>query len=310
MKHQLLFALILATLAPAATVQAQAQPAPNRFAATIVPAERFDIGAVQVEKHGKRGRALILIPGLASGAWVWQETVRQFAGEHVLYVVTLPGFDGRAAVPGPAMAAAQQALAQLVETRKLEQPVLVGHSLGGTLSFALAAQLGQRIGGVVSIDGLPVFPGSEELTPMQRSELVRSFASRVALADPVAFAAQQQQYMRGIGVTDMARADELAKLSAKSDPRAVLQYMGETFALDLRVKLPAISAPVLVLAPYFNDDDTQNQLSQADKVSYYKSLLAGAPKAEVVGIAPARHFAMFDQPQQVHDALRKFILSL
>ena len=39
-----------------------------------------------VERHGQRGTPLILIPGLASGAWAWQDTVRQFSGEHVVYV--------------------------------------------------------------------------------------------------------------------------------------------------------------------------------------------------------------------------------
>lgn len=308
MKRHLLFALILSAFVPA--MAADAPPTANRFAATLVPAERFDVGAVLVERHGQGGRPLILIPGLASGSWVWQQTVRQFAGDHAIYVLTLPGFDGRPAVRGKAMEAAQQALAKLIDSRKLDKPVLIGHSLGGTLSYALAAQLGARIGGVVSIDGLPVFPGSEDLAPMQREELAQSLGKRLIPTNAGAFAAQQQEYMRGIGVSDMARADELAKLSAKSDPAAVMQYMSETFAMDLRPLLPRISAPVMVMAPYFGEDDSQNQMSPANKVEYYTALLAGLPKVEVVVIAPARHFAMFDQPELVNDAIRRFIKSL
>lgn len=306
-----LIALTLAAGAPALAADAtpaspQAQ-APNRFAATLVPAERFELGAVQVERHGKGRRALILIPGLASGSWVWQGTARRFLGEYSVYIVTLPGFDGRAPVPGKQMDAAQRALAQLIDSRKLLKPVLVGHSLGGVLALSLAAQRPEAIGGVISIDGLPVFPGAEDLSARQREQMAQQLARRMAPSDQRAFAAQQQDYMRGTGVIDMARADELAKLSARSDPGAVLQYMAETFALDLRPALPKITAPVLLLAPYFEADASAHELSAATKKAYYAALLESAPTAQVLMVAPARHFAMIDQPEQVNEAIRRFL---
>jgi pimeloyl-ACP methyl ester carboxylesterase len=305
-----LVGLTLAAGAPALGADLAPPQAANRFAATLVPAERFEIGALQVERHGKGGRALILIPGLASGSWVWQGTARHFLGDHSVYIVTLPGFDGRAPVPGKQMEAAQRALAQLIETRKLVKPVLVGHSLGGVLALAVAAQRPDTIGGVISIDGLPVFPGAEDLAPGQRAQLAQQLARRLAPPDQRAFAAQQQDYMRGTGVMDMARADELAKLSARSDPGAVLQYMAETFAMDLRPALPRIDAPVLLLAPYFEADAGDHQLSAETKQAYYAALIETAPKAEVRIVAPARHFAMIDQPEQVNDAIARFLKRL
>ncbi|MDM5181150.1 alpha/beta hydrolase [Massilia sp. DJPM01] len=306
---RIVVALMMAAAAPAFAADTAPPPA-NRFAATLVPAERFEAGAMLVERHGQRGRPLILIPGLASGSWVWQSTARQFMGDYTVYIVTLPGFDGRAPVPGKQMEAAQRALTQLIETRKLVKPVLVGHSLGGVLALSLAAQLPERIGGVVSIDGLPVFPGAEDLTPRQRDQMAQSLARRMAPADQRAFAAQQQDYMRGTGVLDMARADELAKLSARSDPGAMLRYMAETFSLDLRPQLPRISAPVLLIAPYFEPDAIQHELTEDTKKSYYASLIEAAPTARVVTVAPARHFAMFDQPERVNDAIRTFLKAL
>jgi pimeloyl-ACP methyl ester carboxylesterase len=38
--------------------------------------------------------------------------------------------------------------------------------------------------------------------------------------------------------------------------------------------------------------------------------MQGAPKVEVTVVSPARHFAMIDQPQQVNDAIRKYLGSL
>jgi pimeloyl-ACP methyl ester carboxylesterase len=227
-----------------------------------------------------------------------------------MYVVTLPGFDGRPAVDGNAIEAADKALLELITTRRLDKPVLVGHSLGGILALGVAEEHPGLLGGVVSIDGLPVFPGTEAMPQAQRLQAAQGAKARMAGVSPDAFAAQQQRYMRGIGVLDMDKADELAKLSAKSDPAAVGQYVADTLALDLRPGLGKISTPVLVLAPWFDADATQGQFGLQDKVEYYKSLMAGTPRLEVVAVSPSRHFAMFDQPAQVAGAIRAYLKSL
>ena len=243
MKVPYLFAVLLALSAPSFGAEPP-QPA-NRYAASIVPAERFEVGGMLVERHGQRGTPLILVPGLVSGAWVWQDTLRRFAGEHVIYVVTLPGFDGRAPAPGKPMEAAQQALRELIVSRKLAKPVLIGHSLGGTLAIALAEQEPDLVGGVVTIDGLPVFPTTEGVPLAQRAQMAEG-----------------------------------------------------------------IKAPVLVIAPYFDVDAEGAGITQDMKTGYYKSLMQGTPQVSVVAVSPARHFAMFDQPQQVADAIRAYLQSL
>ena len=308
MRHTLLLACALAWGAPA--LAADTPPPPNRFAATIAPAERFEAGALLVERHGKQGRPLVLIPGLASGSWAWQSLVREFSGDHVLYVVTLPGFDGRAPVEGNMFEAARRSLAALVTSRKLDKPVLVGHSLGGTLAFALAQDLPEAVGGVVAIDGLPVFPGTENLAAAERAQVAEQIRAGIAAATPDAFARQQQQYMRGTGVIDMGKADDLAKLATRSDQAAVGQYTAEVLALDLRPGLPKISAPVLLVSPYFEPDASQRGITAAMKTDYYRSLLTGTPRAEVVSLSPARHFVMFDQPRALADTIRRYLAKL
>jgi pimeloyl-ACP methyl ester carboxylesterase len=293
-----------------------AAPQANRFAVSIAPAERFEVDGVLVEQYGKKagskGRPLVLIPGLATGGWVWQETVRAFSAEHVLYVLTLPGFDGRPAAGPTPFASAQAAVARLIAERRLDKPVIVGHSLGATMAIALAAEQPAAIGGVVAIDGLPVFPGTENMEPAQRQAMAEGMKTRMAGTSPQVFASQQQAYMRAVGVVDMGKADDLARLTGRSDPASVAQYMADDLKLDLRPGLKNIQAPVLVIAPWFDLDNTvQGQtITQDDKRDYYRSLMAGTPKLDVVTVAPARHFAMIDQPQQVNDAIRKYLSAL
>lgn len=289
---------------------ADAPPAANRYAFTLAPAERFEVGATLVERHGKGGAALILIPGLASGPWVWQETVKQLMGEYTIYVLTLPGFDGRPAVAGRGLEAARESLRELIVARKLQRPVLVGHSLGGTMALGLAAQQPDMVRGVVSIDGLPLLPGTEDWDDGQRAKLAEDLLGRPLTTSAATFALQQQEYMRGTGVIDMARADEVAKLSARGDPGAVAKYMGEALGVDLRTSLAKIKAPVLVISPYFEIDAEQQRLTESAKTEYYKVLMAGTPQLQVVSIKPARHFAMIDQPQMTVDAIRVFLKNL
>ncbi|KQQ97488.1 alpha/beta fold hydrolase [Massilia sp. Leaf139] len=312
MKASLLFTLLVASAVPALAQTAAPAPATqNRFAAvTVLPERHFELQGMLVERYGSGRQALILIPGLASGGWVWQETVRQFAGSHTVYVVTLPGFDGRPAVAGDPFDAAKAALTQLIESNRLVKPVLVGHSVGATLSIALAQDLGSRIGGAVAIDGLPVFPRTEDTPPEQRGAMAENMRQRMAAATPQAFAAQQRQYMRTIGVVDMGKADDLAQLTARSDPAAAAAYVGAVLARDLRAGLPKIQAPVMLMAPTYGPDAAATGMSAGEKLAYYRELMTGTPKLEVVQIDNARHFAMIDQPGAVHDALRRFLKTL
>lgn len=281
----------------------------NRFAFTAPAAERFEVGATLVERHGSGKVPVIVIPGLASGPWAWQDAVNMLKRDHTVYVLTLPGFDGRPAVEGKGFGAAQESLAELISSRKLERPVLIGHSMGGTMSLGFAAQHPALVRGVVTLDGLPLFPGTEDWDLARRGAVSKAIAGR-KMASAEQFAAEQQQFMRGTGVLDMARADELAKLTAKSDPGAVMRYAGDVMTMDLRPVLSNITAPVLVLSPYAQVDADQQKMTQPAKTAYYAALMEGTPNVKVVSIAQARHFAMIDQPQAVNEAIGEFIKTL
>jgi len=251
--HGVILALVLAGQAFASdptTAEAGHANAKSTTSQVHTSVERFEVGSLQVERHGERGSPVILIPGLASGAWVWEDTVRGLQDSQVIYVVTLAGFDGRPAQAGKGMQGAIDALQQLIATQQLERPVLIGHSLGGVLALALAERQPGLVGGVISIDGLPVFPGTESMTPEQRSAMAEGTKARMANVDAKAFAAQQVQYMQMIGVIDAGTGARLAQLTAKSNPGATADFMAETLAFDLRTRLPKISAPVLLLSPY------------------------------------------------------------
>jgi pimeloyl-ACP methyl ester carboxylesterase len=271
-------------------------------------AEPVRLGTMTAQRHGDHGTPVILIPGLASGGWVWDDAVRRLQADHVVYVVTLAGFDGIAPVQGKLMDLADDSLVELIGTQHIDRPVLVGHSLGGTLSIRFAERHSELIAGVVAVDGLPVFPGFERMPAEQRTAMGENIRARMAGGTPEQVAAQQLQYMKSIGVLDETSAAELAKRMSRSDPAATAQYMAEDLALDLRPDLPSIKVPLLEICPFNAADVPKTRaMTEADKAAYYRELLKGAPNVEVISISPARHFVMIDQPEAFAKALNQFL---
>jgi pimeloyl-ACP methyl ester carboxylesterase len=271
------------------------------------------VGTLQVERHGDRGRPVILIPGLEGGTWVWKDTIAHLQRDHVVYAVTLAGFDG---VPAPAggqlFDQANASLLRLIREHKLDKPVLVGHSLGGTLALHLAGEHAALLGGVVAVDGLPVFPGMERVDAAQRATMAAQMQAQMAAMTPEQFAAQARGYMQNVGVLDAQLAARLAALNARSDVKASAQYMAEVLAFDGRAGLRQADLPILEISPYNAADYTHPPMvmSEAQKTAYYRGLLAGAPNAKVVSISPARHYVMFDQPVKFQQTLDAFLQSL
>jgi pimeloyl-ACP methyl ester carboxylesterase len=265
-----------------------------------------EVGALQVEqpqgKDNGKGPPLIFIPGLASGSWTWKDSAERLSAGHTVYLLTLPGFDGRKSISGTTLATLAQDLQKLIESRHLERPVLVGHSLGGTLALSFAADHPDLIAGVIAVDGLPVFPGTEGMTG-DRSPMAQRAREQIAGQTPEQFAAYQQTYMKKFGAIDEGVAAKLAGLSSRSEPAATAEFAAQALMLDLRPKLASIKVPVVEISPFYAPDFAAMGVDEAAKTNYYRLLLTGVGNLEVLSISPARHFAMFDQPEKFADTL-------
>jgi pimeloyl-ACP methyl ester carboxylesterase len=245
---------------------------------------------------------------------VWKDTIAHLEKSHVVYALTLAGFD---ASPAPAdktglIDQADASLLALIEQRHIDHPVLVGHSLGGTLALRFAGEHAQLLGGVVAVDGLPIFPGMERLDAAQRQTIAGRMRAQMGTMTATQFQAAALGYMQRIGVIDPNLAAQYAPMNARSDIAATAEYAAEDMAADYRPLLRQASVPVLEISPYYAPDFSRPPLvlSEAQKTAYYESLLAGAPHAKVVSIAPARHFAMLDQPAKFQHELDEYLKTL
>jgi pimeloyl-ACP methyl ester carboxylesterase len=271
----------------------------------------FDVGSIHVDMYGTPNKpALVFIPGLTCGPWEWGREIAQFAPTYTIYALTLPGFDGRPGVAGSPFDAVTADFWTLLKAQHIQKPILIGHSLGGTLGFMLAEQHPDRLRALVAVDGMPVFPGMDALTPAQRSAFAQRTASMLAsIATPAQFEATEENALKFM-ITSPSDVAAVAHLTARSDPKAAAQWIRADMTLDLRPQLHVITIPVLEIAPF---DPTLDPFgpgriaSAQQKQAYYESLLSKDKTATVQVVQPSRHFIMVDQPQALAaEAARRF----
>jgi pimeloyl-ACP methyl ester carboxylesterase len=101
------------------------------------------------------GKAVILIPGLMSDARVWDDLTAALVKTYQVHRINIAGFALTPAHDNPSLVAVKQQLLAYIDTQGLNKPALIGHSLGGFMGFWLASSAPDKIGPIISIDGLP-----------------------------------------------------------------------------------------------------------------------------------------------------------
>jgi pimeloyl-ACP methyl ester carboxylesterase len=283
--------------------------APDPFAAPFPPTSSFDVGTLHVEEYGAGSQTLVLIPGLSCGPWVWYGTIARFAPKYHIFAITLPGFDGRPATDKrPLFATVKSDFWKMLESRKIEKPIVIGHSLGGTLTIALAEEHPERLSGIVAVDGLPVFPMFAEATADQRKLLAAGMMAGYGKLTIPEQLANARQFMSSIGTNKPELVEPASQLESRGDPRAVGAWMIEDLTQDLRADLKKITVPMLEVMPY-NPADNQPPAGYSEDrlASFYGSLLAGVADVKIVPISPSRHFVMLDQPEGFYAVVGEFL---
>jgi N-formylmaleamate deformylase len=157
----------------------------------------IETGTVAAEKYGDGGTPLIFIAGLAGGAWSWNEMVERFAPTHEVYALTLAGFSGRPPAEPPVIDKVVADIGRLIREKSLNKPILVGHSLGAFIAFRVAIEHADLVGGVIALDGFPVFSPLVDATPAERLAAANRLANALGRGkSPEEFRAALGDFLR------------------------------------------------------------------------------------------------------------------
>jgi pyruvate dehydrogenase E2 component (dihydrolipoamide acetyltransferase) len=220
----------------------QDQPAARE---TMVAAGGLELAAL-IAGPGKT-RPLLFLHGLGGNYGTWQVALGRLAERHRVVALDLPGH-GKSSKPDASafdysLASLAKAIAEAIETLKLKQPIVVGHSLGGAVAIQLALDLGDRIGGLVLIDGAGL--GREigaELRLLMAGEAGRDTA-RGLLA--LFYHDQRLVLDRGVDEMAMTQMQQGAWPAQQAAANAAFDDAGQRF--DLPGRLSEVAQPVLII---------------------------------------------------------------
>ncbi|MEP6618906.1 MAG: alpha/beta hydrolase [bacterium] len=266
--------------------------------------------AFSVRRAGVRGqRPIVLIPGLFSSGAVWDGTATHLGNSYDLHVLTLAGFAG---IP-PAhdkryFDAERDAIIKYIRDEHLNHPILVGHSLGGALAFAIAATTPDLVGPLIIVDAVPFLPALTN--PAATADASRPMADAMragyAAATPAQLAVQSGPAFRGL-MRDTSHLAQAIDWSAHSDPATVGNAVADMMVTDLRSAVASIRSAVLLVAA----GGAAATTPEVDAVrAAYEAQVATIPSHTVVVAQGARHFIMFDAPEFLYQTIDTFLASV
>lgn len=244
---------------------------------------------VRVVGHGP---PMILIPGLASSADVWNETVAHEQARFTCHVIELPGFAGRPAIAAPMLPTVRDALAAYIRAQRLERPVIVGHSLGGFLALDLARREPALVGKLVIVDGVPFLPAAFDgaATVESMRAALPAIRAHLTTSDAATFEAEQRANL-AMMITDPAQQARALDWVLRSDRAAVADATTALMSTDLRPLLGTIASPTLVIETWRGWGAERAAVERS-----YAAQFAALPSATRVMAERAKHFVMLDDP--------------
>jgi len=261
----------------------------------------------KAEVKGK-GEPVILIPGLSCSGDVWQETVEVMSKQYECHVLTLPGFAGQpplSPMPENFMTHLRDEIAQYVQEKNFTKVHLVGHSLGGTLSLAIASKYPEMAGKIFIVDGLPFL--AKMVNPILTAETAEPFAKNMKQM-MMNQTKEQYEAMQPQMLQSMITAEEdiatVAEWGRKSDMETIAQSMYNLYSMDLREDIASIKSPILVLGAWIGYK--AYGATHDNTLSRYQEQYSKAENATVKLTDEGKHFIMWDDKPFYLSELKSF----
>jgi pimeloyl-ACP methyl ester carboxylesterase len=252
-----------------------------------------------------QGRPVVMIPGLNSAASTWTEICAALQPGVQCHIVQLPGFAGAPAVATDNfLAGMRDRLLAYLDDRKLDKPVVMGHSLGGVLALQMAAEKPGRIERLVIVDSLPFLAGLRGLTPEAAKGAAVAMRQGMLNSTPAQWEAGARQGSMGMS-RNPANNERVFAWSMASDRATSAQAMSELWGEDLRPLLPRITAPTLVMGAWAAYEPMGATLESTKGA--FDSQYAGLKGVKVSMSQRGYHFLMWDDADWLVGEVKGFL---
>lgn len=256
-----------------------------------------ETSSFRVVKKGIGKQNIIFLAGLGTSSEVWNETMEVLCKSKTCYAISFSGFAGNKAQTNPDLTLWESHLVKFIKDKKIKKPIVVGHSLGGTLALKIAADHPDIISKLIVIDAFPspsaLFnPSFKSQENIDCAPLINQFTSM----DDKQFYNFQKTSISQM-VLDKTRMETILGWFVKSDRKTFGKIYCEFLNIDLRKILSQIKCPSLILLqPAFKSKET-------DVKAQYSALKNANIKYADKGL----HFIMYDDEDWFIKSLQSFL---
>jgi non-heme chloroperoxidase len=236
------------------------------------------------------GPSIVLINSWGTTFRVWDQVIVDLSADHLVVAYDWRGC-GRSERPSWGNTICQNAadLLALIDHLALDRPVLVGSSVGSLFAYEAAHDAGDRIGGVVVLDG----PGHSYWAP-NLADFLRTRLHNLAVNRTLTIAASVDS-MYTEQASEALRA-WTARQILDASPHIDALYE-EQMSYDPRPWLPEIVAPILYV---------HGALDKAVPLPVPQEMASLTKDSRVITIEAAGHLAQQERPAEVAAAIRAF----
>ena len=248
-------------------------------------------------KKGSGRQNVILFAGLGTSTKVWDETIAVLSKTKTCYAVSFSGFAGSKAQGDPNLMLWENDIVKFIKDKKIKKPILIGHSMGGTLALQIAANHPDIISKLVVVDAFPspaalYNPRFKSQKNIACTPIINQFAG---MDESQLYNFQKTNISQM--VTDKTRLETILDWFVKSDRKTFGKIYCELLNTDLREKLSVIKCPTLILL----------QPALKSKEAEIKAQYASLKNADIRYAERGLHFIMYDDWEWFINSLQSFL---
>lgn len=289
-----------------AATQPKAEPA-KKAPYPFTPVAKADV-------VGTGARAMVLVPDVRYPGEIFLPFMERNKAHYTMHAITLPGYGGTAQPPpkpegefGAWENNAALAIAQYIQEKGLQKPIVVGLGLGGRPVCILAAEHADLVGEVILLNTQFFWPlpTIENPTPDERVEFIKKeMLPRMARIPEAEWLRRKKLNMPQVCI-DEKRSEEIAAMAMRTGREAEDGYVVDFAARDLRPLLPGLSMPVMLLESTGLGDAALTFRERQEALA--RAHAAMIPAGKVVIYRQTRHFAFEDRPVEFDAAIASFL---
>jgi pimeloyl-ACP methyl ester carboxylesterase len=235
------------------------------------------------------GPPVLLIPGFTCTEKVWEDTIAELSKSYECHVFTLAGFGDVEPIAFPWLPKIKDALLRYINDKKLVKPVVIGHSLGGTLALWLATEKETWFKKLILVDALPSVGAL--MMPDFNSETIaydNPYSKNILEMDEENFLAMAKQMASFMALNPEVHW-QLTNWILKCDRKTYVHGYTDLLKVDLRDAISKINIPVTILASTHPNKEMM-------KLQYDKQF-EKLPHKNILYANNSAHFIMYDQPE-------------